>query len=618
MAGLAGIRDERGDDASLRRDIDRMQSLLRTPAATGHGAVVAAPGVACVAIDGGEGVARDESSRTWLVFDGELYERQQLIESLGRETKAAVKSDADLCLRLLLSEGEGFVRRLNGQFNLAVYNEVDDILSIATDRFGYRPLFFAHRGSRFLFATGMKAILAVLDGAPAIDGVGLLQSMRAGWPLGDRTWIDGIRVAAPGSWLRITAAGVAQDRYFRLRFEAAPRATPTPEYAEGFGATLRRAVGARMSTAERVGIPLSGGLDSRALLLSTQPSSRPAITYTFGRDGSYDVVYARQLARVANVRHRQYRYEAGYLGRALPAVVWSTEGLSAFAEATFTSVAFHDRIREDADVLLYGHCGDSLTGAHLPISAVLRRSRARLIERLLRQYNRVAEAPLRRVFNPEFYRRHVRDLPAAMEATFAEIEGERIADVLDVWDMENRQRRGTFSSNAVDRSRFEVRAPFLDNDVVDYLRRAPLSLRLLQLGYKQMLGRLSPEAADVPWAYTGWRLQPTLAGDFVHHALNYVQRRVTPPASDPRIFRDLRADLKGDAVVAAAVRDFPAHPHFPGEIFDRAGWRETVEDYWSDRGDLTHLVVMLATFATVWRLFLFERPTAVPGEIGWT
>jgi len=614
MAGLGGILDTRSDAVSLHRGIDRMQSVLRAPGAVAHAAVATAPGVACLTLRHEGTIARDEDSRTWLVFDGELYDRAPLLRFLGDEA-APIKGDAHLCLRLLLADGDAFVRRLNGQFNLAVYRELDGVLSIATDRFGYRPLFFAHRGSRFVFATAMKAVLAVLDTDLAVDGVGLLQSMRIGWPLGDRTWLEGVRVADPGSWLRVTPAQISQSRYFRFSFEPS-RPTPEPrEYAEGLADVLRRAVQRRIGREERVAIPLSGGLDSRALLLSTRPGFRPAVAYTFGRAASYDVVFAQELARIAGVPHRHYPYEPGYLARALPAVVWFTEALNAFAEVTFTSVAFHDRIGTEADVLMYGHCGDCLTGAHLPVLEVLRCSRPRLIERLFRQYNRVPEAALRRVFNQEFYQRHRHDLFEAMQLTFVGIEGDRIGDVCDTWDIENRQRRGVFVSNAVDRHRFGVRAPFLDNDVVEYLRRTPISLRLLQIGYKRMLARVFPEAAHVPWAHTGEPLRQTLAGDFIQQALNYARQRLPLRRSDPRLFRDLRADVKDGQFIARVLQDFALHPHFPEDVFDRSGWRGTIDEHLDGRVDLTHLIIMLATFATAWRLFLFETPTTAPAEI---
>ena len=611
MTGLAGVYDARASDDALRRVVDRMRRTLtmRTTSGTaGAGSDVAR----CVVFqpDGREDVARARDM--WLVFDGELYNRVELERRLHPHGEVATgESLAALCLELLACEGNSFVHLLNGQFNIAIYRVPEARLSIATDRTGYRPLFVTRRGGRVLFATALKAILAARESPPGMDGIGLLEAMRGGWPLGNRTWADGISVADPGTWLHIDRNGWRQERYYRLRF-AAGEFRDGDAYAEGLAMTLAGAVRRTTDDGRRFGLPLSGGLDSRSILLATTADRRPALAYTFGREWSFDVASARQLAAIAGVRHRHFPYDQGYLGRVLEGVVWLTEGLTGFAHSAFTSFNFHDRIGEDADVLLYGHAGDCLTGAHLRPWIVAQRSVGRLIERTFHQYNLAAEPFLKRVFDEAFYRRHAGDLFDAMRESFAGIEGDTVADIADVWDMENRQRRGTFSSCAVDRYRFAVRAPFLDNDVVDHLRRAPLRWRILQIGYKRMIVNSCPDSACVPWAQTGRRLQASLPGDFAQQSWNYFAKRLLRPAVDPRLFRDLTQDTRSDPVLAQSLIDFTRHPHFPGDVFDRAGIEDVVRRHWARQDDLTHLVIMLATFATVWRLFVYESTPAMP------
>lgn len=617
MEGLVGIFDGRSDAHVLRRDVDRMRLKIAIPGAAVTLSSVASRGIACQALARGSAAARDEDSATWVVFDGELYNQAELSDTLSDVAmRTEPFGDAGLCLRLFLAHGDSFVERLNGQFNLVLYRAAEERLSIATDRFGYRPLYVATRGPRLVFGTAVKAILAVLDAAPAVDGIGLLQSLNVGWPLGDRTWLEGIEVAQPGSWLHATPARAWRSRYFRLGFDSGGRSGSEREYVKGLASVLQNAVRRRMRPGERVAIPLSGGLDSRALLAATSQERPPALTYTFGRDDSYDVVFAARLAGLRGVSHRHFRYDPGYLGKILPRVSWLTEGLIGFAQVAMSAIYFHDRIAAEADVILYGHCGDCLTGAHLPPSIGVRRSRDRLIELVFRQYNRAPEAALRRVLNETFYRRYSGDLFGAARDTFAGIEGETLADVLDVWDIENRQRRGTFASTPADRYRFTVRAPFLDHDVIEHVRQARLSWRLLQRAYKQMHLSVYADAADVPWAYTGRRLSRTLPGDFLQHGINYIARRLPRRGPDPRDMRDLAADTRGDADLARAITDFVAHDGFPGEIFDRRGIEATLREHLAGRGDFTHLVVMLATFAAAWRFLLFQPPAMIPTGLG--
>ena len=212
------------------------------------------------------------------------------------------------------------------------------------------------------------------------------------------------------------------------------------------------------------------------MLLALARSGTPAVAYSFGNPQSRDVRYAQQLARVASIPHVHLRYERGYLGRVLSPIVWRTEGLLPFAEVTHTSLHFHRQIGARTDVILYGHCGGALTGAHLRPSIVLARSKSQLIERIFHLQQRTPAETLRPLFNPTFYRRYAPDLLDAMRVTFTHIDEPELPDVEEVWNMENRQRRGCFHSPPMDRYRFEVRTPFLDNDLVDHLApRSPPS-----------------------------------------------------------------------------------------------------------------------------------------------
>ena len=625
MYALAGVYDPGAERADIERDLDRMRQALELPSTPSRVEIASAGGAGCVLLghrveDQAAWVARDAGRGVCVIIAGELYARDELRAQLRGEADAA-DNDARLCLRLYLRDGADFVRHLNGHFTVIVYREAERHLSIGTDPFGYRPLFLAACGRRLLFGSEMKAVLAALDSTPAVDGIGLLELARQGWPLGERTWLEPIRAAASGTWYEITPSAIQRRHYFRFRFQRGAAAASLPAYVEGFADKLRRAMRRTMAGPGRIGLALSGGLDSRALLLAADCHRQPLLAYTFGQADSSDVRYAAQLAEIAAVAHLHLTYEPGYLGRLLAPIVWRTEGLLPFSEATFTSMHFHNALAQRVDVILYGHGGDALTGAHLPQRVLLWRSKDSLIERVFRQYNRVPEAMLQRVFRPSFYRRFAPDLYASLRATFADIDQEHLADVLDVWDMENRQRRGTFSSTVVDRYRFGVRAPFLERELVDHLRQAPPSWRLQQMAYKQMIATAFPGAAAVPWAHTGSRLHTQRLADFAALARSYVRRRLRPawplrlsPGSEPQAFRDLCADTRGDHRLAHTIREFAASSLFPGEVFDRQGIEDVVRRHWEGGEDLTHLVSMLATFATAYRLLLWQRPRAIPAE----
>jgi asparagine synthetase B (glutamine-hydrolysing) len=621
--GMAAIFDPDAEVAEITRTLERMRHAVEGPDCARDGEVTASRGVGCVRwLSASEtqrsSAAREARSATWAVFDGELYNREELKEEILDDAG----DDADLALALFARDGTSFAEQLNGQFNLAICRETEPSLLIVTDRYGYRPLFTSRAGSRLLFATEVKAILAVLDTLPRLDGIGIFQLMRHGWVVGNRTWLDSIHVVDPGSVITLRPGRAECRRYYRPRFRAGRDFPKIDDFAAASAAKLSQSVLRMSGDSPRVGIPLSGGLDSRSILLAAAGREPQAVTYTFGDEGSRDVEYAAQLAAAARVPHRHLTYPVGRLGELLAPVVWRTEGLVPFATASFSSLYFHARLSEEADMLLYGHCGDALTGAHLRPDVVLRRSRQGLIEQIFRRLAQVSDVMLRRVFTPPFFARHASWAREDFRVSFAEIEAESLSDLADAWDMENRQRRGVFHSGAVDRQRFAVRAPFLDNALVDHLLQAPPLWRYQQIAYKQMIRNSFPWAAHVPWTWTGKRVRTSVCADLADAALAYTFKRTrsicshlsgATPRPAPTSFRDLGAELRSDRRIATAIRDFAASSSFPGDVFDRAGIEEIVIRHWDRNEDHAQLVTQLATLATAFRLFASGSPR-VPAE----
>jgi len=613
--------DRRADAAHIDRVVRQMQRVLDVPSVTYTVQRAAGTGIGCVNVvrgTAGASVARDFQRGVWLMLDGEIYSADGL-----RTGDVAEGDPAAVCLAGYLNEGEAFVRHLNGQFNLIVYHEVEGTLLIATDRYGYRPLFLAQEGSRLLFATEMKAIIVALEAVPRPDEIGVLWLAGAGRLFGDRTWLEPIRVVDPGTIMTVSERGASRRRYFQLRFSAPARATSLDDFADGFAAALDRAATRMTQGPGRVGVTLSGGLDSRAALLALSRHDRLTAACTFGDPSSRDARYAQQLASIAGVPHVQWRYAPGYLGRVLVPIVWRTEGLVPFAWTQYTSLNFHAEIEARLDVLVYGHCGDALTGAHLRPDLILARSRRQLIDRIVGHHQQSPAAMLERVFNPRFYRHAAPAALDALRATFSDIDQETLGDVADVWDMEHQQRRGPFHSSTLDRYRFEVRTVFLDNDLVDHLLQAPLRWRFQQLAYKRMIVTAFPAAVHVPWAYTDRRIRPDMISDLADVGWNFVRKRLrrgwarvtaTSAALPGESFRELAADLRAAPDVAQAIRDFVTCPCFPDDIFDRDGIADIVQRHWERRENHAHLVIMLATFATAWRLLLAERPATMPAE----
>src|SRR5262249_56118517 len=142
-----------------------------------------------------------------------------------------------------------------------------------------------------------------------------------GW-LGARTLIEGARLLPPASLLVCEVGqGVRLERTWRLRY----RSRPLADHAHVLASALRRATARLGDGAGRVGLPLSGGLDSRPLLAATE--RRPLVTITYGRRDSDDLVLAARLAALAGTEHHEVVLPPGYIAAEARTMVERTDGM---------------------------------------------------------------------------------------------------------------------------------------------------------------------------------------------------------------------------------------------------------------------------------------------------
>lgn len=240
-----------------------------------------------------------------LVFNGEVFNFRELRKELEPDFRFVTKSDTEVLFRALQKWGRAALDRLDGQFAFAFFRGRDRSILLARDHVGICPLYVWNTDSELIFASEIKAILSIrksgLDKGGVLDYFGYRYNIQNG-----RTLFAGIERFAPAtSWSVDTRAGSTERAsYWRLRFAA-----KTGRSAAGIQDELNRLLDceiAKQTVADvPVGIYLSGGIDSRALLYGfsrTMPSIE-AVTMRFSeQDTDYGRVTELQR-RVAFNRH---------------------------------------------------------------------------------------------------------------------------------------------------------------------------------------------------------------------------------------------------------------------------------------------------------------------------
>ncbi|MFD3686493.1 asparagine synthase (glutamine-hydrolyzing) [Nocardiopsis sp. NPDC058631] len=214
------------------------------------------------------GPYRDERTGTLLVFNGEIYNHRELAARWGMALRPG-ESDAHLVLRAYVRFGEECLEHFDGMFALAVHDPVRQVLFLARDRFGEKPLYYLADRSRLLFASEVKALAAVAD----LPVRFVPEWAAVETPLGNRTPYEGVELLEAGELLTLDLRTWRRRVRTWWSIDAEPREAP-----EGIGAvrsefdTLLRGGVERRRAGPDSALMLSGGLDSAVLAFLLRPS----------------------------------------------------------------------------------------------------------------------------------------------------------------------------------------------------------------------------------------------------------------------------------------------------------------------------------------------------------
>lgn len=238
-------------------------------------------------VEGGDQPIFNEDRSVVLVYNGEIYNFASLRAELEeRGHRFATRTDSEVVVHLYEEEGLGCARRLEGMFAFALYDLRRRRWLLARDPVGIKPLLYAWTGGRLVFASEAKAVLLHPAVSPALDPVALHDLLNVRFVAGPRTLFAGIHQLPPGHTLVLedgedgAAPAVAAYHRFRLDGDAD---LSREDAADRFLDILTRAVERQRVADVPVGLFLSGGLDSSALLAAAARGSRPAMrTFTLG------------------------------------------------------------------------------------------------------------------------------------------------------------------------------------------------------------------------------------------------------------------------------------------------------------------------------------------------
>jgi asparagine synthase (glutamine-hydrolysing) len=383
VCGIAGVL--RFDGAPAREaEVGRMTAAIAHRGPDGRGAHLDGPcglGHARLAIidpAGGAQPLANEDGTVWITYNGETYNYVELARELELRGHAfRTRTDTEAIVHLYEDAGERCVEPLNGIFAFAIWDARARRLFLARDRFGVKPLYYVVAPHGLYFASEAKALLAAGVAAPEVDPAAADHYFMFGYVPGARTMFRAVKKLEPGHTLTATPDGrVSVARYWRLAFapETGVRAPRRfGEAAEELRARLAEAVRIQLRSDVPLGIFLSGGIDSSAVVaLAARIVGRPLETFSVFYDegaGFDERPFAAEVARRFGTIHRTLCVAPEDFRAAIPAFVRHMD--EPVTEAAAISLYLLAReTKKSVTVVLSGEGSDETFGGY-PIYAIM-------------------------------------------------------------------------------------------------------------------------------------------------------------------------------------------------------------------------------------------------------
>lgn len=311
----------------------------------------------------------DESNNYVIIYNGELYNYKHIRDKLQRAGVVFYShSDTEVILQAYKMWGVELFKSLNGMFSFAILDKSSGSLVIARDRFGIKPLHIYFGEEGIFFGSEIKSIITLTKKIFPLNENVLPEWAYYGSALGDRTFYKDIKKLLPGQFVEINLNDLNVTSAYYWQPESVKPITKKGELSEcvvvrNVKCLLKKAVEKQMIADVPVGVFLSGGIDSSAITaFASECSDKRIKTFSVGFDfdkGVNELPKARQVAQKYGTEHHEMIISGYELGDIVQSLVKHHD--SPFSDAAnIPLMLLGKEVNSDVKVVLQGDGGDEL------------------------------------------------------------------------------------------------------------------------------------------------------------------------------------------------------------------------------------------------------------------
>jgi asparagine synthase (glutamine-hydrolysing) len=524
MCGIAGQYNFQRGEPVERETIVRMARSIAHRGPDDEGFFISGPvglgfrRLSIIDLAGGHQPMSNSEGTVWIIFNGEIYNYKELRAELqNKGYQFRTSSDTEVIIHGYKEWGTDVFEHLNGMFGLAIWDVLNERLTVARDAMGIKLVYYRVAAGQLTFGSEIRAVLAADDATPRVDASAVNLFLRFRYTPSPYTIFGGVRKLAPGTMLIAEKGKCREERWYN--FVPTPFAAPKKdkEAVEELLHLYQHAVQRHLLSDVPVGILLSGGIDSGLLLalMNEHGNAWPAYTIGYGKRFADDELFdAAETASVLGARHTTVLLDRAEFERSLPRIVECLE--EPVATSSVVPMYFlAQRARQDVKVALIGQGPDELVGGykrHLGVHygelwrglpAGLRSVISSAIDRLPR--NETLKRGVNSLGNEDRLKRYQDVFSLAPTELIAGLFRDDVLpngqghELVEYWDslrpqMEHTDELGGFQLLEIRSSlpdellmyadklsmahSLEVRVPYLDRTVVEYVQRLGANLKV--------------------------------------------------------------------------------------------------------------------------------------------
>ncbi|MDP9161361.1 MAG: asparagine synthase (glutamine-hydrolyzing) [Acidobacteriota bacterium] len=329
----------------------------------------------------------NEEEDVWIVYNGEIYNHQQLRSELQvRGHRYRTQSDTETIIHLYEEYGPDCVKHLRGMFAFAIWDRRKRRLFVARDRLGIKPLYYRYDGTAFLFGSEIKTLLRYNGVKAEFNRSSLAEYLAFGYVAGNHTMFSGIEKLPPGHTLELAEDGkLTITPYWDLTVTPDIDHKPREHYVNSYRQLLEECVASHLMSDVPLGVFLSGGLDSSAVAaLTTKIRREPIETFSvgYGEEQFSELPFARQVAEHIGSKHHEVQLGREQFFDALPKMIWHEDEPIVWPSSV--SLYFVARLaRERVKVVLTGEGSDETLAGYTRYAWTLMNARMDNVYRAL-------------------------------------------------------------------------------------------------------------------------------------------------------------------------------------------------------------------------------------------